>query len=162
MFAAGAARCSPAEGQGRHGVPAGRQYAVLGGPALVPRCCGRVLLFSAKPLLIAPQPLRGLAEVGQRHGWKRYRPMPTRPGKRRLTGLALKYPPPISCECRSRWEYFALGAWYVFVRISFCRVFELSTQELHYGEVSKEKESEEEEVISSFDVSARRNFECDA
>jgi hypothetical protein len=33
------------------------------------------------------------------------------------------------------------------VRISFCRVFELSTQELHYGEESKEKESEEEEVI---------------
>ena len=73
--------------------------------------------------------------------------MPTRPGKRRLAGLTLKYPPPISCECRSRWEYFALGAWYVFVRISFCRVFELSTQELHYGEESKEKESEEEEVI---------------
>jgi hypothetical protein len=33
------------------------------------------------------------------------------------------------------------------VRISFCRVFELSTQELHYGEESKEEESEEEEVI---------------
>ena len=44
-------------------------------------------------------------------------------------------------------EYFAANAWYVFVRISFCRVFELSTQELHYGEESKEKESEEEEVI---------------
>ena len=86
-------------------------------------------------------------EVGQRHGWKRYRPMPTRPGKRRFAGLTLKYPPPISCECRSRREYFALGAWYVFVRISFCCVFELSTQELHYGEESKEKESEEEEVI---------------
>src|ERR1700730_9164294 len=73
--------------------------------------------------------------------------MPKRPGKRRHAGLTLKCPPPISCECRSRWEYFALGAWYVFVRISFCRVFELSTQELHYGEESKEKESEEEEVI---------------
>jgi hypothetical protein len=44
-------------------------------------------------------------------------------------------------------EYFAANAWYVFVRISFCCVFELSTQELHYGEESKEKESEEEEVI---------------
>src|SRR5580693_8899904 len=73
--------------------------------------------------------------------------MPTRPGKRRLAGLTLKYPPPISCECCSRRGYFAAGAWYVFVRISFCRVFELSTQELHYGEESKEKESEEEEVI---------------
>jgi len=73
--------------------------------------------------------------------------MPTRPGKRRIAGLTLKYPPPISCECRSRWEYFAANAWYVFVRISFCCVFELSTQELHYGEESKEKESEEEEVI---------------
>jgi len=59
MFAAGAARCSPAEGQGRNGVPAGRQFAVIGGPALVPRGRGRVLLFSAKALLIAPQPLRG-------------------------------------------------------------------------------------------------------
>ena len=86
-------------------------------------------------------------EVGQRHGWKRYRPMPTRSGKRRLAGLTLKYPPPISCECRSRWEYFALGAWYVFVRISFCCVFELSTQELRHGEESKEEESEEEEVV---------------
>jgi hypothetical protein len=61
MFAAGAARCSPAEGQGRNGVPAGRQFAVIGGPALVPRGRGRVLLFSAKALLIAPQPLRGVS-----------------------------------------------------------------------------------------------------
>ena len=37
MVSAGAARCSPAEGQGRNGVPAGRQYAVSGGAALVPR-----------------------------------------------------------------------------------------------------------------------------
>jgi hypothetical protein len=51
MFAAGAARCSPAEGQGRYGVPAGGQYAVIGGAALVPRVRGRVLLFSAKALL---------------------------------------------------------------------------------------------------------------
>jgi hypothetical protein len=51
-------------------------------------------------------------------------------------------------------EYFAANAWYVFVRISFCRVFELSTQELHYGEESKEKESEEEEVILRLGVAA--------
>jgi hypothetical protein len=44
-------------------------------------------------------------------------------------------------------EYFAANAWYVFVRISFCCVFELSTQELRHGEKDKEKESEEEEVI---------------
>ena len=58
MFAAGAARCSPAEGQGRNGVPAGRQFAVIGGAVLVPRGRRCVLLFSAKALLIAPQPLR--------------------------------------------------------------------------------------------------------
>jgi hypothetical protein len=51
MFAAGATRCSPAEGQGRNGVPAGRQFAVIGRAALLPRVCGRVLLFSAKALL---------------------------------------------------------------------------------------------------------------
>jgi hypothetical protein len=44
-------------------------------------------------------------------------------------------------------EYFAANAWYVFVRISFCCVFEPSTQELLHGEEDKEKESEEEEVI---------------
>jgi hypothetical protein len=38
------------------------------------------------------------------------------------------------------------------VRISFCRVFELSTQELNYGQESKEKESEEEEVILRLSV----------
>jgi hypothetical protein len=43
------------------------------------------------------------------------------------------------------------------VRISFCRVFELSTQELHYGEESKEEESEEEEVILRLGVAT-----CDA
>jgi hypothetical protein len=50
------------------------------------------------------------------------------------------------------------------VRISFYRVFNPSTQELHHGEESKEgdeKESEEEEVISNFDVRGRRTFECD-
>jgi hypothetical protein len=51
MVSAGAARCSPAEGQGRNGVPAGRQYAVIGGAALLPCVGGRVLLFSAKALL---------------------------------------------------------------------------------------------------------------
>jgi hypothetical protein len=65
----------------------------------------------------------------------------------RLAGLTRKHLPPISCECRCRWEYFAVGAWYVFVRISFCCVFDLSTKELHHGEEDKEKESEEEEVI---------------
>jgi len=65
MFAAGAARGSPADDQGRNGVPAGRQYAVIGGPALVPRGRGRVLLFSAKALLIAPQPLRGGVSGGR-------------------------------------------------------------------------------------------------
>jgi hypothetical protein len=67
--------------------------------------------------------------------------MPTRPGKRRLAGLTLKFPPPISCECRSRREYFALGAWYVFVRISFCCVFELSTQELLMAKKTKKKKA---------------------
>ena len=74
-------------------------------------------------------------------------PCANRLGKRRLAGLTLKHLRQISCECRGCREYFAPGAWYVFVRISFCCVFELSTQELHYGEESKEKESEEEEVI---------------
>ena len=74
-------------------------------------------------------------------------PCATRLGKRRLAGLTLKRLRQISCECRGCRGYFAVGAWYVFVRISFCRVFEISTQELHYGEESKEKESEEEEVI---------------
>ena len=35
----------------RNGVPAGRQYAVIGGAALLPCVGGRVLLFSAKALL---------------------------------------------------------------------------------------------------------------
>jgi hypothetical protein len=61
MFAAWAARCPPGEGQGRNGAPAGRQFAVVGGAALVPRGGGPVLLFSAKALLIAPQPLRGVS-----------------------------------------------------------------------------------------------------
>jgi len=74
-------------------------------------------------------------------------PCATRLGKRRLAGLTLNRLRQISCECRGCRGYFAVGAWYVFVRISFCRVFEISTQELHYGEESKEKESEEEEVI---------------
>src|SRR5580704_17845095 len=65
MFAAGAARCSPAEGQGHNDVPAGRQLAVIGGRALVPRGRGRVLLFSAKALLVAPQPLRGGVSGGR-------------------------------------------------------------------------------------------------
>jgi hypothetical protein len=38
------------------------------------------------------------------------------------------------------------------VRISFCCVFELSTQELRHGEEGKEKESEEEEVILGLSV----------
>jgi len=80
-------------------------------------------------------------EVGQRHGWKRYRPMPKRPGKGRLAGLTLKCPPPISCECRSCWEYFALGAWYVFVRISFCRVFELQHRSSTMAKKAKKKKA---------------------
>jgi hypothetical protein len=47
---------------------------------------------------------------------------------------------------------FCPSPWYIFVRISFYRVFNPSTQELHHGEESKEgdeKESEEEEVIST-------------
>jgi hypothetical protein len=60
---------------------------------------------------------------------------------------------------------FSPSPWYIFVRISFYRVFNPSTQELHHGEESKEgdeKESKEEEVISNFDVRGRRTFECDA
>jgi hypothetical protein len=34
--------------------------------------------------------------------------------------------------------------------------------ELHHGQEGKEKESEKEEVISSFGVRLRRNFEGDA
>ena len=90
MFSAGAARCSPAEGQGRNGVPAdGNRRHRRGG--LIATRWQHVLLFSAKALL-SPQPLGG--GIGQRYGWKRYRPMPTRPGKRRFAGLTLKYPPP--------------------------------------------------------------------
>jgi hypothetical protein len=48
---------------------------------------------------------------------------------------------------------FCPSPWYISVRISFCCVFNPSTQELHHGEESKdEKESEEEEVISNFDA----------
>jgi hypothetical protein len=43
------------------------------------------------------------------------------------------------------------------VRIVLCRVFDLSTKGAPHGEESKEKESEEEEVIFG-----RRNFKRDA
>jgi hypothetical protein len=71
-----------------------------------------------------------------------------------LAGLTRKHLLAISCECCSCWEYFAAGAWYVFVRIGFCWVFNHSTKELHDGEEGKEKESKEEEVILSLGVVA--------
>jgi hypothetical protein len=57
-------------------------------------------------------------------------------------------------EARDGWllEYFAAGAWYIFVRIGFCCVFDRSTKELHHGEEGKEKESQEEEVILTLGV----------
>jgi hypothetical protein len=41
----------PAGGQSQNGIPAGRQFAGIGGVALLPRVFERVLLFSAKALL---------------------------------------------------------------------------------------------------------------
>jgi hypothetical protein len=49
-------------------------------------------------------------------------------------------------------EYFVAGAWYIFMRISFCCVFDHSTKGLHHGEEGKEKESQEEEVILTLGV----------
>jgi hypothetical protein len=46
----------------------------------------------------------------------------------------------------------------MFLCESLATVFpDLSTKELHHGEEGKEKESEEEKVISSFGVSGRRH-----
>jgi hypothetical protein len=100
--------------------------------------------MSGRAISVADQAADGVKSVPRRPS--------VRPGTSWLAGLTPKRPLPISCECRSCREYFAVGAWYVFVRISFCCVFELSTQELHYGQESKEKESEEEEVILRLSV----------
>jgi hypothetical protein len=70
-----AERYSPAEGQDRNGIPAERQFAVIGRAALLPRVFGRVLLFSAKALLkyrhrrpstsAADQPVDGVGPVSR-------------------------------------------------------------------------------------------------
>jgi hypothetical protein len=80
-----------------------------------------------------------------------------RPDARRPTPNLLCMPQPLGVFCPS--------PWYIFVRISFCCVFNRSTQEPYHGEESKEgdeKEGQEEEVISNLDVRRRRTFECDA
>jgi hypothetical protein len=69
-------------------------------------------------------------------------------GAVRLQAGGKKDLPPISCVCRSHREYFTPSPWYIFVRFGLCCVFHLSTKEPRHGEESKEKESEEEEVIS--------------
>ena len=69
------------------------------------------------------------------------------PGKRRLAGLTPKHPLPISCECRSCQGVLCGKRMVCFCANQFLPRFRTSTQELHYGEESKEKESEEEEVI---------------
>ena len=73
--------------------------------------------------------------------------------KRWPAGLTLEHLLPISSEY---WllEYFSGGAWYIFVRIGFCCVFDHSTKELHHGEESKEKESQKEEVILTLGVAS--------
>jgi hypothetical protein len=37
--------------------------------------------------------------------------------------------------------------WYIYVRISSHRVFDLPTKELHHGKEGKEEESQEEEIV---------------